>query len=209
MLVRLASLLLGYAFGSFLTADVVARVLAGTSAFETGDGNPGMANIGAHLGVPAAAAVLAGDILKTVLAFVLVRALFAQEAAVAGVWAGLGATLGHNYPFWHGFRGGKGVTTTCSAIILASPVAGFVSCVVGLATVIIAGYLCLGALAITLVYALAMAALGTTDQLVCALVLLVLMLLAHGGSALRIRRGETPRASLSDAFWARVHHKRE
>ena len=47
---RLACILLGYLFGSFLTAEVVARVVSGKSARQLGTGNPGMANIATHLG---------------------------------------------------------------------------------------------------------------------------------------------------------------
>mgnify|MGYP001060355843 CR=1 FL=1 len=65
---RLACILLGYLFGSFLTAEVVARVVSGKSARQLGTGNPGMANIMAQLGKGAGLLTLAGDTLKTVAA---------------------------------------------------------------------------------------------------------------------------------------------
>ena len=58
---RLACILLGYLFGSFLTAEVVARVVSGKSARQLGTGNPGMANIMAQLGKGAGLLTLAGD----------------------------------------------------------------------------------------------------------------------------------------------------
>ena len=109
MLQRFICLLIGYACGCVLCSDIVARALSGKSAFELGDGNPGMANVGHELGTKAALLSLAGDILKTVLAVVVSQLLYPQLGIVATAWAGLGTTLGHDFPFWHRFRGDKGV----------------------------------------------------------------------------------------------------
>lgn len=206
MEMRLVSLLIGYCFGCLLTADLVSRQMAHKSAFDLGVGNPGMANIGHELGVRAALLVLTGDILKTVCAWLIARALFPSDAAYAGVWAGLGVTFGHNYPVWHRFHGGKGVTTTCSAIILAHPLLGLISSVFGAVIVVFSGYLCAGAIAITALYLLLVALfISTGEQIAMAAILLVLMLLAHGSKVMGIRTGETTRASLSDKILAKLH----
>ena len=119
---RLACILLGYLFGSFLTAEVVARVVSGKSARQLGTGNPGMANIMAQLGKGAGLLTLAGDTLKTVAAC---GAAYYATAPLIGqasiLYAGLGAVLGHNYPAWAGFRGGKGVAVTCVWLVLYLP----------------------------------------------------------------------------------------
>lgn len=124
MLHRLLCLLVGYLCGGFLTAELVARTRTGKSAAALGTGNPGMANLAHELGKGWGAVVLAGDIAKTALAFGLCRALFPALGGLSGLWAGLGAVLGHNFPFWRGFRGGKGVAVTCAALILFSPLWG-------------------------------------------------------------------------------------
>ena len=124
MLQRLLCLLLGYLCGCFLTAELVARARTGKSAAALGTGNPGMANLAHELGKGWGAVVLAGDIAKTALAFGLCRALFPALGGLSGLWAGLGAVLGHNFPLWRGFRGGKGVAVTCAALILFSPPMG-------------------------------------------------------------------------------------
>lgn len=148
MLQRLLCLLVGYLCGGFLTAELVARARTGKSAAALGTGNPGMANLAHELGKGWGAVVLAGDIAKTALAFGLCRALFPALGGLSGLWAGLGAVLGHNFPLWRGFRGGKGVAVTCAALILFSPLWGTAACLAGLAVTLLSGWLPLGAVVI-------------------------------------------------------------
>ena len=116
---ELFSLLIGYLCGCFLTADVVARAFAHKSVFQIGTGNPGMANVMARVGKKAGFLVLAGDIIKTLLAFLITWLLYGRSISDSILWSGLGVLLGHNWPFWHGFKGGKGVTVTCTWLIIA------------------------------------------------------------------------------------------
>ncbi|MBP3886021.1 MAG: glycerol-3-phosphate acyltransferase [Olsenella sp.] len=209
MLPKLLCALIGYALGNFLTADLVCRFAVGKSVFDVGVGNPGMANVGHELGTGPAIAVLAGDILKTVLAWAAAQLICPGDGLSAGLAATLGTTLGHNFPAWHRFKGGKGVTTTCSAIILASPVAGVCACLVGLATVIFSGYLCFGAVAITLAFALLMLLGGAGADVVCyALAFALLMAQAHGSAMRAALEGTQRRASISVKFWEKVRGKR-
>ena len=120
--VVVCSLAVGYVCGSFLTAELVSKHVSGKSAFDVGMGNPGMANMGATYGTGWAAVTLAGDIAKTILAFVLARSLFPATADVAGTAAAVGATLGHVFPAWHRFHGGKGVATLVGAITGIYPI---------------------------------------------------------------------------------------
>lgn len=146
---RVWSLLLGYVCGNFLTAEVVSRRVSGKSSFERGSGNPGMANIGAQDGAGSAALVLAGDLLKTFLPCLLCRlVLFPEAGAAAAAYAGLGAILGHDFPVWHRFRGGKGVSCTCGALVSISFGYGLLACAVGGIGVLVSHYLPIGAVLI-------------------------------------------------------------
>ena len=149
MISRAISLIIGYFCGCILTADIVAKNLTGRSAFDIGSHNPGMANIAKQLGKKAGAVVLAGDIFKTAIAMLAAWLLFGKTIGVpAAMWAGLGALLGHNYPFWHHFQGGKGVAVSCTMIFLLMPLWGAVSCIAGLLVVILSKSLHVGAVAI-------------------------------------------------------------
>ena len=185
---------IGYLCGCFLTAELAARLAEGKSASEIGSGNPGMANIMANLGKKAGFFVLAGDVGKTLIAFgvswLLAGGLLGRETFL---WAGLGVELGHNFPFWKKFRGGKGVAVTCTWLIFFMPVWGTVSCIAGGAVVLATGYLPLGAVLIPL--------LGTCfaffSQGIMAgiffLLSFLLMLSRHYRGLLRIVRGTEER----------------
>lgn len=146
---RFLCVVIGYLFGCFLTADFVARSKTGKSAFEIGTGNPGMASILEQFGFKWAAVTLLGDFLKTALPCVLCGyLLFRSLGQTAILYTGLGVALGHGFPFWHKFRGGRGVAVTCTYIVLFSPLWGLLANLAGLCAVLATGYLAIGALAI-------------------------------------------------------------
>ncbi|MCH3943895.1 MAG: glycerol-3-phosphate acyltransferase [Atopobiaceae bacterium] len=192
MIARLLCVLIGYPFGCFLTAEAVMRHVRGRSAFDVGLGNPGMANVGATIGTRWALVTLAGDVAKTLVPVLVARAAFGGELGDASaIWAGVGVTLGHNYPCWHHFSGGKGVATTCTAIILAMPPLGIAATVAGGLAVLFGKYLCVGAIVIPAAFVALACLAGSLDGVVAGLVLLGLMMLAHMPAVLGIRSGRT------------------
>ncbi|MCH3967677.1 MAG: glycerol-3-phosphate acyltransferase [Atopobiaceae bacterium] len=194
---RFICLAIGYAFGCILTAQLVCRHVSHKSVFDLGEGNPGMANVAHSLGLRWGLYTLGGDIAKTVMAALVCWALMPELGwTTTALWATLGTTLGHTFPAWHHFRGGKGVTTTCAGTIIATPVAGLVSMLAGGVTVVGSGYLCVGALVISAVYLAFSFASGSMDQIVVAAALGALMLRAHAPAVAGISTGETGRTDL-------------
>lgn len=185
---------IGYLCGCFLTAELAARLAEGKSASEIGSGNPGMANIMANLGKKAGFFVLAGDVGKTLIAFgvswLLAGGLLGRETFL---WAGLGVVLGHNFPFWKKFRGGKGVAVTCTWLIFFMPVWGTVSCIAGGAVVLATGYLPLGAVLIPLLGTCFAFFLQGIMAGIFFLLSFLLMLSRHYRGLLRIVRGTEER----------------
>ena len=197
MVARIVSLLIGYLCGCVLASDIVARLVSGRSAFELGDGNPGMANVGHVLGKPAAILSLLGDILKTVIATWLASTLFPDLGRAAIAWAGLGATLGHDFPFWHQFRGGKGVTTIASTIILISPFWGISAGVVGVLSIIVTGYLSVAALIAMGFYVVAMFFTEGPELAAISLVFMALQVYGHFSKLKGIADGTTRKAGIA------------
>ena len=109
---RILCLALGYLFGCFQTAYILGR-MKGIDIREYGSGNAGTTNAIRVLGTKAGLLVFAGDMLKCLIALLLVGALFGKchpEAVyLLKSWAFMGVVLGHDFPFYMNFKGGKGV----------------------------------------------------------------------------------------------------
>lgn len=115
----------GYLLGSISSAIVCCRALGHPDPRGGGSGNPGATNVLRVAGRGAAALTLAGDVAKGVLAVALARALDTDTLVQA--LAGGAAFLGHLYPVFFGFRGGKGVATALGALLAATPPAGLLT----------------------------------------------------------------------------------
>src|SRR3970282_2103302 len=116
--------LLAYLLGSVSTAVVIARLMGLQDPRETGSKNPGATNILRYGGKAAAILTLAGDILKGVIAVLIARALTADDVII--VLSGFAAFLGHLFPVFFGFRGGKGVATALGVWLARHPWGGLV-----------------------------------------------------------------------------------
>jgi glycerol-3-phosphate acyltransferase PlsY len=126
MTAQIAALLAAYLLGSVSFAVVVSRVMGLADPRTYGSGNPGATNVLRTGNRVAALLTLLGDALKGVVAVVLVRAvspaLGLNETVV--MLAGLAAFLGHLYPVFHRFQGGKGVATAAGVLLAVDPVVG-------------------------------------------------------------------------------------
>lgn len=115
ILIRVACLAIGYCFGLFQTAFIYGK-MNGIDIREKGSGNAGTTNALRVLGKKAGIIVFFGDALKALFAMILVHLLFGKSypdmTALLRIYAGAGAILGHNFPFYMGFRGGKGIAAT-------------------------------------------------------------------------------------------------
>ena len=136
-----------YLLGSIPFGVVIARGAADVDLRRVGSGNIGATNVLRAVGKGAAALTLVGDIGKGALAVGLARWAGAGGAVVAA--AALAAVLGHLFPVWAGFRGGKGVATTLGVVLGAMPSVGGLLLVVWLAVAAVTRYSSLAALAAT------------------------------------------------------------
>lgn len=120
---RLICLLIGYILGMFQTAYIYGR-MHGIDIREHGSGNAGTTNTLRVLGKKAGIIVLLGDILKCFLAVQSAKLLFAKSCPemlpLLELYAGAGAVLGHNFPFYLKFKGGKGIAAT-AGLVFALP----------------------------------------------------------------------------------------
>ena len=104
----------GYLFGSVSTAIIVCRLMGLPDPRTEGSGNPGATNVARLGGKKAAALTLVGDMLKGLIPVMIAHALHAGPVILAAT--ALAAFLGHLYPVFFGFQGGKGVATALGVI---------------------------------------------------------------------------------------------
>lgn len=119
----LMSLLIGYFLGSIPSAYLVTRRLTGRDIRQMGGGNMGGLNTFREVGVGAGAAVVLMDLAKGALAVSVAYYLLIQNAQWV-ILTGFAAVIGHNWPIWLDFKGGKGLGPAFGAMLFLLPVYG-------------------------------------------------------------------------------------
>lgn len=141
-------IVVGYLFGCFSTGYFVGRH-NNVNIKKEGSGNSGATNALRTMGWKAGLVTFAGDLLKAFIPVVTVRILFRDSDLwyVYGLYTGLGVVLGHNFPFWMHFQGGKGIAVTAAVIVsLANWRITVIGLIVFIATVALTKYVSLGSL---------------------------------------------------------------
>ncbi len=141
---------MGYVCGLFQTGYIVGRI-KGIDIREHGSGNAGTTNILRTMGLKYAGIVLLGDALKCGLAIFITWMLFGDAHSdildLLYLYASLGVILGHNFPFYMHFKGGKGIAATAGFILFGlSPVMTLVGLVVFFSVFFITHYVSLGSI---------------------------------------------------------------
>ncbi len=123
LLAAVLAAIIGYALGGIPFGVMVGRLAGIGDVRQYGSGKTGFTNSLRTMGVKWAMLVVAGDIAKGASAVLIGRIVFDEPAA--GAVAGAAAVLGHIFPAWAGFRGGRGVATAFGAFIAVSPIVAF------------------------------------------------------------------------------------
>ncbi len=151
ILVRIICIIIGYAFGLFQTGYIIGKK-NNIDIREHGSGNVGMTNALRTLGLRAGALTLAGDAAKAIASIIVVWCIFHSDypqcVNMLELYAGIGAVLGHNFPFYLKFKGGKGIACTLGVIIAFSPKMVPVCMVLFFLALIITKYVSLGSILI-------------------------------------------------------------
>ena len=166
-MIRLLCLILGYFFGAFQTAYFYGK-LHGIDIRTMGSGNAGTTNTLRVLGTKAGLIVLVGDVLKTVLAIWVSRILIISNFAdpsmeyLLVLYTAAGAILGHNFPFYMQFRGGKGIASTFGLMLSIHPWFIPMGFVMFLGAYLITHFVSLGSLLIYFGFVVQMVIMGQT-----------------------------------------------
>ena len=178
---------IGYLLGSIPSGIILARVMGLGNLREIGSGNIGATNVLRTGSKKAAALTLLFDGGKAIVAILLAR-FFASEDAVQ--LAALAAFVGHCFPVWLGFKGGKGVATYFGIIPVITPLSGLVACVIWLTSAAIFRYSSLAALLTAGWVLLVMLYLDEGYAFYLGIVLGGLIYIRHWQNIQRLKRGE-------------------
>lgn len=183
MIIDTAFIILGYLMGSISTAIIVCRVLGLPDPRTEGSHNPGATNVLRLGGKKAAAITLSGDFIKGLIAILLARIAGASEFGLAAV--ALAAFLGHLYPVFFRFQGGKGVATAFGVILGLSPWVGLAAFVTWLIMAITVRISSLSALTAAILSPLYLWWFELPNSYVLAVLIMVLLLIWRHRSNIR------------------------
>ncbi len=182
-----AAILTGYVIGSIPFALILARRW-GTDLREVGSGNLGAANVMRASGVTAGALVAALDVAKGAASVWLAARV--SDGAGPPAAAGLAAIIGHIYPIWLRFRGGKGVATACGVFSLLTPLAVPAALAIFAAVVWRTKYISLGSVLASIALPPMAYALGSpAPAVLAAAAASTIIVFRHRSNVLRLRAG--------------------
>ena len=151
---RLLCLAMGYAFGLLQSGYLYSR-LHDVDIRQHGSGNAGSTNVLRVMGVKAALVVFLGDCFKMVFACLLTRLLFRSQPEALYLYllyTGLGVILGHNYPFFMNFKGGKGIASSAGLLLATDWRVMLVCLAVFVLVVFFTCYVSLGSILVLLLF---------------------------------------------------------
>lgn len=183
---------IAYLLGSINASILISRIVSGKDIRESGSGNAGATNMLRTMGKKYAVITLIIDILKGVVAVLIAKHVLGTDAAYI---AGVCVVLGHNFPIFFGFHGGKGVATSLGVVMMLDWKVGLIVLITAIAIMAITRYVSLGsivgAIAFAVLEMIKMAYLHEWNavQLVCVLILAGLLVARHHENIGRLLNG--------------------
>ena len=177
-----AAYLLGsISFGILLTKN------SGHDIRKEGSGNTGASNALRVFGLRTGLVTFICDILKAVIAVLLGKALAGEYG---GMLAGLFVIIGHNWPLFFGFKGGKGISCSCAVVLLNFPGPGAIAIAICIAAIAITRYISVGSMLLLISYAVILCVTRPFwPHGVWAIVLAVMAVARHHGNIRRLLNG--------------------
>lgn len=189
-LYKLLALAIAYLLGSISTSIIVSKIMFGDDIRNHGSGNAGATNTLRTVGKMGALLVVIGDVLKTVVAILVAKYILKGEPNAVFI-AGLGAVIGHNFPLYFKFKGGKGIVVSTVSMLFADPILGLVVVIVAIAIMAISKYVSLGSIlgAVLFVVLSLIFKSSNPDFIVFAIMLATLAIYMHKGNLARLLSG--------------------
>lgn len=196
LLYTIALAVIAYLIGSINSSILISRIVTGKDIRKSGSGNAGATNMLRTMGKKYAIITLIIDILKGVIALLLSKLAISMDAYdIAPYIAGVSVVLGHNFPVFFGFRGGKGVATSLGVVLMLDWKIGVIVLVIALLIMAISKYVSLGSVtAAVLFIVLQIAVMVIYNEfdivrLICVIILGGLLIVRHRTNIVRLIKG--------------------
>lgn len=195
---NLIILVVAYLLGSINTSIIVSKILIGDDIRNHGSGNAGATNTLRTVGKKGAVLVVLGDVLKAVIAIMLAK-FIARDSSTATYIAGIGAVLGHNFPLYFKFKGGKGIIVSTVAILFADPILGLITAIIAILIMAISKYVSLGSISGAVLFVVLALIFRNTnpDFVVFATMLALLAIYMHRSNIARLLAGQENKLNFS------------
>ena len=190
--VLISVVIIGYLLGSINTSIIFSKFKK-TDIREHGSGNAGLTNTLRTFGKGAAVVVLLGDVLKGIIAILLARFvsnIFAIDMVnEASQIAGIAAIVGHNFPIYYGFKGGKGVLTSVTVLMMIDYKLALCSLLVFIIIVAITRYVSLGSITAAAAFVVMVIVLKRYDLLAFGIIVASMLIIRHRSNIKRLIQG--------------------
>ncbi|MGE5329682.1 MAG: glycerol-3-phosphate 1-O-acyltransferase PlsY [Deltaproteobacteria bacterium] len=185
----IVTIIIGYLIGSISSAIIVARLVKNVDIRTMGSGNAGATNVLRTLGKGPAALVLVGDALKGVIAVLIGQLIFGNQ--LGAVLGGFLAVVGHNWPIFFDFKGGKGILTSASVILMITPKIGLVVVLFAILVIALTRYVSLGSMSGAILYPVIVIVMDgkTTSLVVFSILIALLAIYRHKNNIKRLKDG--------------------
>lgn len=179
---------ISYLLGSISFGMVVSKAAGGPNLREVGSKNTGATNVLRVMGVKVGLLVFVLDILKALVACIIGRVWMGLDGAML---AGLAVVIGHNWPCFFQFRGGKGVASTLAVMLMTFPIPAIICYVVAIALIAATKYVSLGSITLAALFAVLVIIASWGDWLVIGWVILIsgLLIVRHHANIARLIHG--------------------
>ena len=162
---------LAYLLGSISFGMIVAKLAGGPNLREVGSKNTGATNVLRVMGLKIGLIVFVLDILKALIACIIGRVWLGLNGAML---AGLAVVIGHNWPCFFQFKGGKGVASTLAVMLLTFPIPAIICYVVAIVLIATTKNVSLGSITLAALFAILVIATNWTNWLVIILWVLII-----------------------------------
>ena len=189
----ISAILIGYLFGCFQTSYFISRKFGKNDIREMGTGNAGASNVTSEMGWKFGILTGICDVLKAFIPAKLILLIFPgsfQQVELMTI-AGMGAVLGHIYPFFMNFRGGKGIACYIGMLLAIDCRIGIAAIIMLIILTIITDYISIGSILLYLTVPILAYFKGDYPNIVigCTLILLIVGLIKHWINVQRIMNG--------------------